>query len=211
MEEPRLQWYAMKVFYNKVFETEALLAMRGITTYLACDKVPLKGEAHTLARKRIAAAKADGTPDNRYIEEGPVIYQRVPMVSALLFIEADEESIKSFDADLASGRLPVHGFLYKRWNEERSRYGLEPIPAKQMTSFRLATQNGSGGLDFFSADDIGNFAEGSKVRVTEGPFKGAEGYVKRIKRDRRLLISIEGIVAVATAHIEPRFLEPIGQ
>ena len=47
------------------------------------------------------------------------------------------------------------------------------------------------------------------VRVTEGPFRGAEGYVKRIRRDRRLLVSIEGIVAVATAFIEPQFLEEI--
>lgn len=39
------------------------------------------------------------------------------------------------------------------------------------------------------------------MRVTEGPFKGAEGYIKRIKGNRRLIVSIEGVVAVATTYI----------
>jgi transcription antitermination factor NusG len=39
------------------------------------------------------------------------------------------------------------------------------------------------------------------VRVTEGPLKGAEGYIRRIRKDRRLLVSIEGVVAVATSYI----------
>lgn len=211
MDNPQLNWYAMKVFYNKVFEMEALLHMRGIATYLAVDKVPLKGPAHILARKRIAAAKADGLTDSRYVEEGPVIYRRVPMVSSLLFIQADADGIQSVAADLEKEIIPVKGFLYKRWDVNRSRYALEVIPDKEMETFRLVTQKGSEGLDFFSGDDISRFASGGRVRVTDGPFKGAEGYIKRIRRDRRLLVSIEGIVAVATAHIEPSLLEPIAQ
>jgi len=211
MEEPQLRWYAMKVFYNKVFEMEAYLGMLGISSYLAADKVLLKGDAHVLARKRLAAAKEEGREDNRYIEDGPVIYQRVPMVSSLLFIQAADEDIAAVDASLTRGLCPVQGFLYKKHREEDGRYVLAVIPDRQMVAFRKVTEQGSGGLEFFSADDLSRFAAGSKVRVTDGPFKGAEGYIKRIKRDRRLLVSIEGIVAVVAAHIEPRFLEPIAQ
>ena len=50
---------------------------------------------------------------------------------------------------------------------------------------------------------------GVRVRVTEGPFKGAEGYIKRIKGNRRLIVSIEGVVAVATTYIPGCFLEKI--
>ena len=44
MEEAQLNWYALKVFYNKVFEMEDRLAGMGLETYLAVEKVPLKGE-----------------------------------------------------------------------------------------------------------------------------------------------------------------------
>ena len=44
MEEAPLQhWYALKLFYNKVFEMESLLQQRGMETYLAVQSVRLKG------------------------------------------------------------------------------------------------------------------------------------------------------------------------
>ena len=55
MEEAPLQhWYALKLFYNKVFEMESLLQQRGMETYLAVQSVRLKGAAHLAARKRLA-------------------------------------------------------------------------------------------------------------------------------------------------------------
>ena len=47
------------------------------------------------------------------------------------------------------------------------------------------------------------------MRVVEGPLKGAEGYIKRIQKNRRLLVAIEGIVAVATSYIPPQFMETV--
>jgi len=75
--------------------------------------------------------------------------------------------------------------------------------------FMLVTNSGESGLEFFSSEDITRFKQGEKVRVVEGPLKGAEGYIKRIRRNRRLLVSIEGIVAVATSYIPPQFLEKV--
>ena len=36
---------------------------------------------------------------------------------------------------------------------------------------------------------------GDKVKVTNGPFKGLEGHVKRIKKDRKFVLSIGNIAA----------------
>jgi transcription antitermination factor NusG len=47
------------------------------------------------------------------------------------------------------------------------------------------------------------------VVVTDGPFKGAEGHIKRIKKDRRLVVTIAGVVAVATAYIHPSMLKKV--
>ena len=49
--------------------------------------------------------------------------------------------------------------------------------------------------------------EGQRVRVTDGPFKGVEGIVLRIRRSRRVVIELPGLLAVATNYVDPRFLE----
>lgn len=200
-------WYAVKVFFNKVFKMEDILADMGLETYLAVRKVRLKGAEHTAAARALAQVDEYHRPDSRYIQEGPVILERVPMVTSLIFVKADEEQILSVDKRLkddAPGDRPL-GFVYKRADFK----SFAAIPEEQMTSFRLVTESGDTGLEFFSADDITRYKEGDRVRVIEGPLKGAEGYIKRIKRAKRLLVCIEGVIAVATSYIPPRMLEPI--
>ena len=207
MEEAPLQhWYALKVFYNKVFEMESLLQQRGMETYLAVQAVRLKGAALLSARKRLADVS---TPkDHRYIVEGAVIYARKPLVTSLLFVQATEAEIKEIDALLrVPGALKgiKGGFVYKTADFST----FSSIPANQMEQFRLVVESGASGLEFFADDDYTRYKEGSRVRVTSGPMKGAEGYIKRIRRDRRLLVCIEGIIAVATSYIPPEQLEII--
>lgn len=205
MEEPTPHWYALKVFYNKVFETEDLLTAMGIETYLAVDKVILKGAAHLIARKHMANLKAEGKRDTRYVEDGALIWQRTPLVSSLLFFRCNEDGLRSIENVMKDANGNAKGFIYK--TADWKQYAV--IPDAQMKAFQLVTAKGSEGLEFFSSDDIARFREGRKVRVKEGPFKGADGYIKRIRRDRRLLVSIEGIVAVATAFIDPELLETV--
>ena len=204
MEEPKLHWYALKVFYNKVFDMEALFNGMGMETYLAVDKVLLKGEAHLQARRHIASLKVLGKTDTRYIQEGALIFQRKPIVTSIIFVRAAEEELPLVEGALKEeGSNTTKGFIYK--NAVRKEYAM--IPDNQMASFRLVTAKGSEGLDFFSDDAHTHYKEGGRVRVTGGPFKGAEGYIKRIKRDRRLLVNIEGIVAVVASYIDPQCLE----
>ena len=42
-----------------------------------------------------------------------------------------------------------------------------------------------------------------------GVFEGAEGVLVRVKGDRRVVVAIEGLVAVATTFIHPSMLEKI--
>lgn len=50
---------------------------------------------------------------------------------------------------------------------------------------------------------------GDKVVVTGGIFAGVEGNVVRIKKDRRVMVSIDSIAAVVTAYINPLLLKKI--
>lgn len=84
----------------------------------------------------------------------------------------------------------------------------QPIDDKQMRSFILVTSADPGSIIKIEQQGL-DFTAGERVRVTAGPFEGAEGIVKRIKGDRRLVVSIEGVAAVATCFIHPSLLEPV--
>ena len=47
------------------------------------------------------------------------------------------------------------------------------------------------------------------MRVIDGIYKGAEGVVKRIRKDRKLLIAVTGVAVVAVSHIPQSYLEKI--
>ena len=199
MEESKLNWYALKVFYGKVFEIEARLADMDLETYIPVRKDLLKGEDHMRALRRLATPD-DRRRDNQFIQVGPLIYQRVPVVSSLLFVRAPMDRVKEVEACVKE-----KGVVYRT----ADRQDFAVIPDKQMAMFQLVCSSGAEGLEFFANDDLTRYKAGDKVRVLEGPLKGAEGYIKRIRKDRRLLVAIEGFIAVATSFIPPQFLEKV--
>ena len=199
MEEIKRNWYALKVFYGKVFEIEDRLAAMDLETYIPVRKDLLKGEDHMRAMRRLATPD-DRRRDNQFIQEGPLIYKRVPVVSSLLFVRAPQDRLKEIEACVKE-----KGFVYRTADRE----AFAVIPDKQMAMFQLVCSSWAEGLEFFADDDLTRYKAGDKVRVLEGPLKGAEGYVKRIRKDRRLLVAIEGFIAVATSFIPPPFLEKV--
>ena len=83
----------------------------------------------------------------------------------------------------------------------------EPIPERQMNNFILVTSVSD---DLIPLGEVTQeLLKGDRVRVTGGLFEGAEGVIKRIKGDRRLIVSVDCFTAVATCFIRPEFLEKI--
>ena len=81
-----------------------------------------------------------------------------------------------------------------------------PIDDKTMEMFMFVVKCGGRRLEpvTFPID------KGDRVRVTEGLFKGAEGYIRRVHGTKLLVVAIEGVVAVAVSHIPRQWLERIG-
>ena len=199
MEESKLNWYALKVFYGKVFDIEAKLADMDLETYIPVRKDLLKGEEHMRALRRLAT-RDDRRRDNQFVQAGPLIYKRVPIVTSLLFVRAPKERLKDIEDTVRE-----KGFIYRTADRKAEAV----IPDKQMAMFQLVCSSGAEGLEFFADDDMTRYRTGDRVRVLEGPLQGAEGYIKRIRKDRRLLVAIEGFIAVATSFIPPQFLEKV--
>lgn len=48
---------------------------------------------------------------------------------------------------------------------------------------------------------------GDHVRVKDGPLRGTEGYVVRMRKSKRVLVEVAGIIWAATSYIPPEMLE----
>ena len=70
------------------------------------------------------------------------------------------------------------------------------VPDREMDSFIKATQNADDRLQYLVYSDFLDKA-GRKVRVIDGDFSGVEGEIKRIHKDRVVVVCIRGIAAVA--------------
>ena len=197
-------WYAVKVFWNKVFEMEAEFREAGIETYVPVENVLLKGEDHMKAARRLATPD-DTRDDSRYLREGPRIYYKEPILPSLLFIHTDGYGVK-LAVEMLQGNEDrgARGFVYgtaEKWSSPAV------IPDSEMRIFRMVLA--SARKEVSVINNLSAFKPGTRVRVKSGPFEGAEGYIKRIKKQRQLVVAIEGIVAVAVADVPPELLEPI--
>ena len=83
-----------------------------------------------------------------------------------------------------------------------------PIRDREMESFIMVTSV-SYDQDIEILEPKPQYAVGEQVRVTEGIYKGATGIVKRIKKDRKLLVAINGVAVVAISHIPMQYLEKV--
>ena len=123
------------------------------------------------------------TPLREQLVSDGVSYFIPSMITSLLFVKATAEYMMQFENEYR-GRLWVYRDVLS------GQYSA--IPDKEMEVFVFVCTAGQQGLSYLGDDK-----------------PGAEGYIKRIKKDRRLVVSVRGVAAVATAYIPPQFLETI--
>lgn len=123
---------------------------------------------------------------------------RRPAVASLLFFRSTEQQAKELQQLFRERTM-----LYIHRDTRLPAI----IPEQEMRIFILVTSTEDNKLEYFNEEHA--YCTGDRVRVTGGIFKGAEGYIRRIRGDRRLVVAIEGIVAVATTYIPSCFLEKI--
>ena len=132
-------------------------------------------------------------------ESGIEFFLPSGVVPSLLFVHCTLQEVELIAAE-HFGRLMVYRLAGTRIPA--------PIPDREMEVFRFVVTSGRQGLTLLG-DDRPEYHLGDRVVVTDGPFKGAEGHIKRIKKDRRLVVTIPGVVAVATAYIHPSMLKKV--
>lgn len=82
------------------------------------------------------------------------------------------------------------------------------VPKKEMEDFMRVTSDNENGFFYLKKPGI-VFSKGQKVIISYGPLCGVTGYVIRIKRDRKIVVTINGLIsAVITADMKSEWLRP---
>lgn len=125
----------------------------------------------------------------------------VPAVHNLVFVRCSRSRIEAIK-ESQSTSLPV------RYIMDRERHCPLVIPDLQMRNFIAVSENYEQSLLYLEPSEL-NIRKGTRVRITGGIFAGVEGLFVRVRNDRRVVVSIEGVMAVATTFVHPSFVEPI--
>lgn len=131
---------------------------------------------------------------------GRKVRMKEPVVSSLLFAHALRN-----DLQLAKSKIP---FLQYMTTVEGTRRVPIVVPDYQMRQFMRATSVYDEQLTFLSPEQV-DLKQGTPVRIHGGVFDGMEGRFMKIKgkRNKRVVVSIQNVIAVAIAYVDPDYIE----
>lgn len=173
------EWYVLRVTYQRELIAKRRLDELGFESF-----VPTK----------VVRAK---------LVNGRRVLQRRALVHNYIFVRSDRQKIdhiKQFE-------LPYLRYVMHTKNGVRQAM---VVPEVQMRSFMLVTGTEDERLMLLEPESV-ELAVGMRVRVIGGVFAGAEGLLMKVAgaRERRVVVKIEGIAAVATPRIEKELIEII--
>ena len=134
------------------------------------------------------------------IKKGKKVRALVPVIHNLVFVHARPSELK---------RVKSQVTYLQYITDTRSNQKII-IPDNDMQRFIAVAGTYNDQLMYFQPNEL-NLSKGTKVRVTGGDFEGQEGVFLKVKgaRDRRVVIEVQGIIAVAMATIHPDLIEVI--
>ena len=176
-------WYPMRVSYGREEAIKNVLDNLSVRNFLPMQQlrgwVDEKGEPHQ---------------------------HFVPAIRNLIFINSSQQRItelKMYNKDCQPLRYMTNPFSHND-----NDYILT-VPDRQMENFiRVASVKDDRLLYLDPSAEFLN-KPGKKVRITDGEFKDAEGVIKRIKNNKRVVVEIHGVAAVAITYVPSVWLEPI--
>ena len=134
------------------------------------------------------------------IRRGRKVRALVPVIRNLVFVHARPSEVQRFKSQIT----------YLQYITDTRSGRKIVIPDHDMQRFIAVAGTYNDHLLYFQPEEL-NLSKGTKVRITGGDFEGQEGVFLKVKgaRDRRVVIAIQGIIAVAMATIHPDLIEVI--
>ena len=127
--------------------------------------------------------------------------QLVPAIHNLIFIHSSQNTI----TELKMVKKEFEPLRYMTKPTEQGTREIIHVPDRQMENFIKVASVQDDSIFYLDPSEYINKI-GKRVRITAGPFKDVEGMIKRIKKNKSVVVQIEGVAAVAIAFVPANFL-----
>ena len=173
-------WYAMRVTYGRELKIQAAMNEKFETFIPKCYKtVERFGKRH---------------------------YELTSCISNLLFVYGTKNQIeeeRQKQAEIKNDKKwHLLNFIMNHENK------MITVPNKQMEDFIRVSNLPAEELIPLDIRE-GESLTGQRVKVIDGPLVGIEGFIKRIEGNKRVVVTIDGMLATALKFISPSLLTKI--
>lgn len=140
--------------------------------------------------------------------DGEDVRKRKPIFANYLFVLATRKQIKDFtNTGGTKHSLPYLHFVYNKFAKDKYGNGrCLTVTHRAMVSFLLLTQVDSAKVQPVDEKKT-HFLRDQPVRITKGVFKGIVGRVARVHNQTTVVVTLEGVISMATAYIPNSFME----
>lgn len=122
-----------------------------------------------------------------------------PKIDNLLFVHSEKEKIDGFMMYEVAGKS-------LRYMRSLSDGCPIVVPDRDMLNFILVCRESEVPIVMSECPKV---KLGDRVRVIDGPLKGVEGNVVRMRKQKRILVAVSSVLWVATAYVRPELIEII--
>lgn len=133
--------------------------------------------------------------------KGKKTRKQVPVIHNLIFIYSTRVQLDEI-------KPKTEYFAGMRYIMDKSENTPIVIPNNEMQNFIMVSETMDEQLQYISTDKI-KLIKNDQVLITGGLFVGVIGCVIGTKRNCRVVVSIQGFMAVTTVHIDPNMLKKI--
>lgn len=174
-----IRWFPMRVTYHREMRIKALLDELNIENFIPMryELVETKNEG----KKRIL----------------------LPAIHNLVFVHSSQVVLTQLK--MTRKEFSPMRYMMKRSLSDAQQSEIMTVPDDQMNNFMKVASVQDDRVIFLNYDEL-NANKGKRVRIIDGYFANVEGTIKRINRNKRVVVQIEGIAAVAIAFVPAKCL-----
>ena len=122
------------------------------------------------------------------------------IIPRVLFIRTTREKALELETlGREHPELSVPFWIYRYPKDNR----IQTIPRTSIELLKLLTANDTTRCEIFTKTD---FKENEHVRIIGGQFEGYEGFVQRVKKNKHVIVRIEGVCLLMLPFIHPDLL-----
>lgn len=165
-------WFVLRVTYQRELAAKERLDKLGVQNFVPTQLVRRKGAS------------------------GRFFWIREAALHNYIFIHTEKTTLQT----IKQNTIP-----WLRYIMQTSPDGIDSpqvVPDEQMNNFIAVAGNENERVMFLDPNEI-DLSKGDKVRILAGPFAGVEGVFMKIqnRHEKRVVIKIDGVTAVATASL----------